>query len=528
MSPTGKPRPSLLDLGERVRDELDRSINLPNLLAYVPQDQQLEFHTSQAVGRYVSGANQAGKTHSLVAEFLWLASNTHPFKPRPEQWGTGPISMRIICVDIMEGLNDILIPKFKELTPRNMLIEGSWEKSYDDKNLKLTFDNGTFIDFLTYKMDPLKFGGVQRHVIGFDEEPPQDIFNESMMRLLKFGGWWLISATSTKGITWTYDLLIEPSQRRDPRYKEVATFEFTAKQNTHLYAQGEKRLVYGLAMSEAERLIREEGKITAREGFVFPEFRNAIGEKGSHVVEHRWPKPGDKIYTSTDHGVKNATAWLWHAVSPNGDIYTYAEHFMSGLTIKQHSAIVKKMERDWTLLQEGYRWFKGVSIRTGDPAMKQREGTSGMNPIQAYAMEGLGLYVDNIPHDVGIGIDKMRSYFQIRPNGTPTWTISENCTNLIRELRKLQWDTYESTRLAYGKNSKEAVRKVDDHAFDSARYFATIMPDLSPLVPGLRGDGEVVTLSYQDMMVHLVDSGYDFQPRLQDYEVSYANEEEFL
>lgn len=528
MSPVGRPRPTLLELGERVRDEIERSINLPNLLAYQPQGKQIDFHKSTAIGRYVSGGNQGGKTHALVSEFLWLADDSHPYKQRPERWGHGPISMRLIAVDVQEGVLGILIPKFKQLTPRGMLIDGSWEKSWDEPNLTLTFANGSFVDFLTYKMDLAKFGGVQRHVIGFDEEPPQDIFNESMPRLYKFRGWWIIAATNVKGITWTADYIILPAMEvpKPSTHRNIDVFEINALDNRFLETKVSDRQDYNLAMSEAERKIRDEGKIVALEGHVFPEFNNAPDKPDSHVVPHRWPRPGDRIYTSTDHGVKNATCWLWHAVSPNGEIFTFAEHFMSNLSIKQHAAIVNKMERDWKIMDGGYRWFRSVSIRTGDPAMKQREGTSGMNPIQAYALEGLGIYVDNIPKDVGIGIDKMHDYFRKRDDlnpPRPTWTISENCPNLIRELRKLQWDTYESSRVAYGKNPKEEVKKVDDHAFDSARYFATLMPDLAPHAGALPGDDETVTLSYADMLVHLVDQGYDFKPRLKDYEMSYAD-----
>lgn len=517
-------RPSLLDLGERVREEIARSVDHPNLLAFQPWGQQIDFLTSCATGRYVSGGNQAGKTHALVAEFLYLASDTHPFKERPKAWGDGPISMRIICVDIQEGLEQILLPKFKELTPRSMLVDGSWEKSWDAGKLILTFENGSFIDFLTYKMDIQKFGGVQRHVIGFDEEPPQDIFNESMPRLYRYRGWWIISATNTKGITWTYDYIIEPARNGSERHKDIEVFELNALENPHLEIKTHERAPYQLAMSETERQIRDEGKIVAREGFVFPEFVNRPGEPNSHVVPHHWPKPGDRIYTSVDHGVKNATAWLWHAVSPDGHIFTFAEHFMSNLTVKQHAQIVLQKEREWRMMTGGYRWFKGVHIRTGDPAMKQREGTSGMNPIQAYAMEGIGIYVDNIPKDVGIGIDKMRGYFSLDPDGSPWWTISEECPNLARELRKLQWDTYESSRIAYGKNPKEEVKKVDDHAFDSARYFATLMPDLTPSNPRLQNGEKPVTLTYEQMMVLLAEQNPNGDHYRSDYEVSYQDD----
>ena len=60
------------------------------------------------------------------------------------------------------------------------------------------------------------------------------------------------------------------------------------------------------------------------------------------------------------------------------------------------------------------------------------------------------------------------------------WKITRNCTNLVRELGRLHWATYASKNMQQNKNPQENVHKKDDHAFDSSRYFFTLMPDLSP------------------------------------------------
>ena len=54
-------RPSLLDLGELARSEIERSISAPNLLTAQPWGEQIDFHKSNAIGRYLSGGNQGGK-----------------------------------------------------------------------------------------------------------------------------------------------------------------------------------------------------------------------------------------------------------------------------------------------------------------------------------------------------------------------------------------------------------------------------------------------------------------------------------
>ena len=47
-------------------------------------------------------------------------------------------------------------------------------------------------------------------------------------------------------------------------------------------------------------------------------------------------------------------------------------------------------------------------------------------------------------------------------------------------MEHLRWATYTSKKLQYENNKQEKIHKKDDHASDSARYFFTFMPDLTP------------------------------------------------
>jgi hypothetical protein len=173
------PPRDLLDLAI---GELDSSIRNPNILAYVPYPEQKRFHECDYFGRYISGGNRGGKTNSLVAELVWWGTDTHPYLERPESWGRGPLSQRVVVVDVEKGVNQIILPKLKNLVPRSELIDGNFDKSWDPKGLIFTFANGSTIDFLTYGMALERQGGVPRHMVYFDEIPPQEIFIEGMMR----------------------------------------------------------------------------------------------------------------------------------------------------------------------------------------------------------------------------------------------------------------------------------------------------------------------------------------------------------
>jgi len=200
-----KDQPTLEDLFELAIAELDGSVRKPNILAYggKPYPEQERFHKTAKRGRFLSGGNRGGKTDAEVVEAIWWATNTHPYIERPESWGKGAIQIRFVVVDIAKGVEQIILPKLKRWMTSSMLVDGSWDKSWDAKNLILTLSNGSTMDFVTWGMDMMKLGGVPRHLIFFDEEPPQNIFNESMMRLIDYNGWWVIAATPPKGMGWT-------------------------------------------------------------------------------------------------------------------------------------------------------------------------------------------------------------------------------------------------------------------------------------------------------------------------------------
>lgn len=485
--------PSLKDLFDLAIEELDSSVRKPNILAYGQKDypEQKRFHMTAKRGRFLSGGNRGGKSDAEVVEAIWWATNTHPYIPRPESWGKGALQIRFVVVDIAKGVEQIVLPKLKRWTTTSMLVEGSFDKSWDAKNLIFTFSNGSTIDFVTWGMDLMKLGGVPRHLIFFDEEPPQPIFNESMMRLIDYNGWWVIAATPTKGMGWTYDLLWEPALE-DPD-GEIATFTLSAEQNPYIEAEDDDMDFYMMGMNKEEREIREKGSFVARSGLVFPNFGQ---ENEKYVVPQFLPPKNWEWYMSIDHGWNNPTAILWHAVAPTGEIVTFAEHYAANMTVSEHAAVVHERER---------AWGKQADMRTGDPALKQTSGITGTSVLQAYAENGVYIAVEGVPRSVVIGIEKMQEYMRIRPNGTPTWTITSNCHNLIRELKKLRWATYSSDKTAYEMNKQEEIHKKDDHAADSARYFMTLMPDLRPNEGRelTRNEKTPTTIPYMDLLAKM-------------------------
>jgi phage terminase large subunit-like protein len=497
-----KRQPNARELFQLALQGLDQSIHKPNILNYGEKDypEQLRFHQSEKRGRFVSGGNRGGKTDAEVVEAIWWATDSHPYLERPLAWGAGPLQLRFVVVDIAKGVEQIIVPKLKRWIPNSYLVQNSWDKSWDNSNLILTFANGSTIDFVTWGMDMMKLGGVPRHGIFFDEEPPQHIFNESMMRLIDYNGFWVIAATPTKGMGWTFDLLWEPAQN-DPDGM-VDTFTLSAEQNPYIEADSDDMDFYTMGMDKEEREVREHGSFVARSGLVFPSvssnFENHVVDFSRADIPRGWA-----IYASVDHGWNNPTAWLWHAVGPNGDIVTFAEHYRGQMTVAEHSAHVLERERAWKIHPDQVE-------RMGDPAMKQTSGITGTSILTEYAINGVYINVEGIPRDVLVGVERMQTYFRPRPDshwgpGRPKWVISRNCPNFLRELKKLRWATYSSDKQAYEMNKQEVIHKKDDHASDSARYFATTRPDLSPVAEPVLSPSEktAVTVRYEELLLKM-------------------------
>lgn len=499
---------SLLGLLDHVTTKLDQSLHRPNINRYTPyKPGQDAFHRSECIGRYMSAGNRAGKTTAAVVEAIWWGTNTHPYLKRPERWGKGPLRMRFVVVDVDKGVHGIILPELRRWTTASMLINGSFEDSWNNTTLTFTFSNGTTIQFLTHGMDLDKHGGTAMHLIFFDEIPPKSVFNENMMRLVDYEGLWVIAATSVDGMGWTYELLWEPAAEAIAAGlpTDVGIFELSQKDNPHLQTSLDARGKYYVGMDEAERAIREDGSFVPRSGRVFPHWN-----VHDHVLpEHLQVPAGWRLYSSADFGFNNPTAWLWHAVSPDGRVYTFAEHYQSRMTVEQHSRVVKA--------KEGFmRINPDRIIRLGDPAGKQRYGTTGTSYISEYANNGIYIGTEGIPHEVSIGVEKMQQYTRLeRLNGwgpnKPRWMISPECVNLIRELKKLRWASYESAKKTDDTNRQETVHKKDDHAFDSTRYFFTSMPDLSPSVDEVREayreDHAGQEMSFEQVMSQLSQDG---------------------
>jgi phage terminase large subunit-like protein len=465
---------SLSDLLKLASTDLNERSIKPNRLMYKPHDKQQFLHRCTAKEKLFIGGNRSGKTVWNVMECVWWLTKTHPFRPDVNAI-VEPIRGRLVSVSYNEGMEKIIIPYFKQFLAATDLINGSWDQSFSRYHRTLTLANGSFIEFMSYDQELEKFAGTSRHFCSFDEEPPQAIFTECLMRLMDTDGSYWISMTPVEGMTWIYYEIYEPGLKGDN--PDLQILEINTEENPNIKKEALDRVTRGL--SEDEKKVRKSGGFNVGSQQVFPMFNRNI-----HVLDEDFiPNRTMTIYTSYDHGWRHPAAWLWHAVMPDGKIVTFHELVKERHTVKQLSDLVKEYEKEF-LEPLGLSVF----LRAADPATRQTSAINGMSIAQTYAIEGLHFATENIakgPGSVDVGLDKMWQYLTVEDN-EPTWKITANCTTLVKQMGTMHYDKWASKKLAYENAEKLTISKKDDDAPDSARYFFTLMPDLYYMEEGVK------------------------------------------
>jgi phage terminase large subunit-like protein len=427
----------------------------PNMLSYKPHAKQEKFHRSTKRRKLYIGGNRSGKSVGGVLEDIWWLTGKHPYRETPAV----PVRGRVVTVDFKHGVEQIIKPLFAQWLPKSELKGGSWEKAYSRELNVLTLANGSTCEFMSYEQALEKFAGTSRHFVHCDEEPPKDIWEECMARLIDTAGDAWITMTPVEGMTWVHDDLYLPGKEGS---ELIDIIEIEMTENPYIAEAEADMFMAGL--SRDDRIARGKGKFVTMGGVVFKQF-----DKQVHVIEPFTPPFDWEWYVSVDHGFNNPTAILWHAVSPTGKVFTFAEHYEAEKTIDYHAGVFHTRNNLFGRVPD---------YVVGDPAMSQRNAVTGVSIFDEYAKYGVHIVPSN--NDVAAGVAIMNRYLNHENGSEPLWKITENCSNLIWEMGRLRWKKWANKKMSNENNKYDTIHKKDDHACDSARYLFTFIPHLEP------------------------------------------------
>lgn len=309
------------------------------------------------------------------------------------------------------------------------------------------------VGFKNYEQAIDTFMGVKLDAIWLDEESPQNIYNECLMRTMTTGGIVLVTFTPLKGLTpFVINFLSKAEFLAGARPITVPLRELSEAE------EGEdarfKDLVGSKAVIQAgwddAPWLEEDAKAKMLDDTA-PHLRAArskgIPAMGSGNV---YPVPFEEISCSPfkipDHYKRmyaldvgwNKTAALWAAIDPDSDtIYITDEHYMGECPPAVHTAAIRGRGA----------WIPGVI----DPASRGRSQTDGQNLFQIY--KDMGLHIYKAKNEVESGI-------------AHTWALMS--TGKLKIFSNLSH--FPGEYLIYRRNDRGHVIKEKDHLMDCLRY----------------------------------------------------------
>jgi phage terminase large subunit-like protein len=411
------------------------------LLFYIPHERQQTFHASQAPIKAFMGGNRAGKTTAGIADDLIQAAPREllPEHLLPYKRWECPFYCRIIVPDFKLALHQVVIQKLRDWTPKEMLRNGLFDSSYDKGHECLRFECGCRFDFMSFEQDVDKFGGAALHRCHYDEEPPEDIREECMFRLVDFNGDEIFTMTPLQGMSWMYDAIYVPGVgNKDPDiHIELADMD----DNPHLSDEGKERALKGLSEQKAQA--RKKGHMVHFEGMVYPRF-----EETKVLPPDRRLVGSLEVVVGIDPGVREAGVVFVGFDRDNAAIVFDELEIHDAET----SVICDRIRQKLKLWELDERAVQFVI----DPAARQRTLTTAVSVETSYHMNGIYPAHGQNDREGGIEIIEDR--------------IAQNFLQVSTMCNGLLWEAERYRRKFHEESGKWDVIKRHDHKLDALRY----------------------------------------------------------
>ena len=386
----------------------------------------------------ISGGNRAGKTEvgaMLAVAFAagsnetwvqqWMDLNDIPDDLIPKK----PSTVWASALSYADAISYVR-PKISKFVPTGTK-ESKWRAQ---DRATLTLPNGGKIVSMSADSGREKYQGAGGDIslIWLDEEHPEAIFHECLMRVVDSKGKLTLTMTPLKGLTWVYDLFI------DKPIDGYVRHNISGLDNPWISSVKLSRAVRH--MSEESRASRLYGDFTNQQGLVYPELNPNIHIVKSYEVPRSWPRD-----MSIDFGVKNPFACLVFAWDPKADnLHVIAEFFRTDHTTLQNGLEIRKRFKKYFPI----RWT------VADPESKDGRLILARN---------CDIQTRTAPKWMGVAetINLVKERLALDAEGKPHLIIHDNCKQLIKEFRLYRWAE---------KSGKDTPIKKNDHGLDALRY----------------------------------------------------------
>ena len=435
---------------------------------------QRDVHLSTSEIILDAGGNQGGKTTAGCIEAFITATGELPNSlkdvyPKIKMPQKGVNHVRVVGVDHQTFLRNLL-PTYQKWVPREYLVDGRWDKSYNSEGRVLSLGRkgsltGT-IEFMTNQQEVESFQGPPRHKIIYDEEPRSEIYRENLMRFttaerLNI----LFCMTPTSGLSWVKDAILDKGETEDG--KSIACYKVPSITNKKANLAVLREILRGLGSYEEVKM-RLLGEFVSLSGLVYG---NRFNQK-VHVIE---PFP-IKFY---DHFIVRGIDP--HLVKPSAavELATDRENnkYVIGCYLQDKDTEELKKDLSERAKDRGYRLGWSAFDRSSDSTIRVfgdrnifLEMTRGTNAVPgAFKSEkftgSINAGVDEIKKDLKLDerTGKPKLFFFNTPEVKP----------LIQAMMSIERDTY-ANEDDKGKKDRIKEGKWDLHACLRYIYQRTI------------------------------------------------------
>ena len=412
---------------------------------------QLAFHRCKKRNRWVFGGNRSGKTECGAVECLWMLRGIHPYrKNRRDVFGwavslSTQVQRDVAQAKILKYLPKSWISEIIMLTGRRDSPSGG---VIDQIKIKNVFGGISTLGFKSCDQGREKFQGSSLDFVWFDEEPPRDIYEECLMRVMDKRGDIFGTMTPLKGKTFIYNEIFLNRRKN----KEIWHVHMTWEDNPYLSKREAKLLESSLDSKTLDA--RKYGRFSDGEGLVYPEFDEAV-----HVIKPFPVPPEWQDNISIDPGLNNPLSAHWYCTDWDGNIYVIAEHFEAGRDVDYHADAIREISKKLGWKTDGRGRIKALI----DSAANQRTLASQKSVTELFYERGI-LADPNVNKDIFAGISRVKS-FLTQGNGVGNIYIFSTCVNMIEEFKGYIW------------GGGDTPVKRDDHCMDELRYYIMSRPE---------------------------------------------------
>lgn len=419
---------------------------------------QKEATKSDKSIRALFWGNRVGKTRWSSQEVVRYAFGMHEYRDIK-----APIEIWCACPSF-DQQKDTTQKTLEELIPRHLIKDISWIRKGVWSEVILT--NGSRITFKSYEQGREKFQGVGKRLIWFDEEPPQDIWEECFVR--RSAGEELdiiLSMTAVKGMTWIYDDIYLATDNQD-------IFVSTAGWDDNPWLGEEQKEQMARGLSADALKVRKEGKFVRRVGLVCNWWSRDV-----HLQDIEY-NPNWLVTRVIDFGwSRSKTCVLWIGRDSDDVHHIFDGIYKNKLIDGDLAKLIKEREQNYNIVNNiadnqpdrmAVLEEKGIAINA---VVKKATGDT-WDEKRAEAMSTIGK-VDKVTN---------RSRFVVSTKLVEYSTEARRKVNwFVHEIEALRWKEkrVQGGYREVGKWDKESAKGHHFDAIDCFSYYAAEQQKLS-------------------------------------------------